>query len=66
MNKQELIYLSRAGVQSIGLKMDEAIHSLEKVFQAKAEGLTELVPKARIHLQGDSNIINAIPAYTPD
>jgi ornithine cyclodeaminase/alanine dehydrogenase-like protein (mu-crystallin family) len=66
MKKQELIYLSKADVQSIGLKMDEAVHSLEKVFNAKAEGLKEVVPKARICLQGDDNILNAIPAYTPD
>ena len=66
MKKQELIYLSKADVQSIGVKMDEAVHTLEKVFRAKAGGSAEFVPNARIHLQGDDNIINAIPAYTPD
>ena len=66
MKKQELIYLSKADVQGIGLKMDEAIQTLEKVFCSKAEGHTEFAPKARIHIKGDSNIINAIPAYSPD
>jgi ornithine cyclodeaminase/alanine dehydrogenase-like protein (mu-crystallin family) len=66
MKKQEFIYLSKADLQSIDLKIDDAIHSLERGYQAKAEGLTEDVPKARIHLQGDNNIINAIPAYTPN
>ena len=66
MKKQSLIYLSKADVKSIGLKIDEAVHTLEKVFHDKARGLTEFVPNARIHLQGNDNIINAIPAYTPD
>jgi ornithine cyclodeaminase/alanine dehydrogenase len=66
MPKSELLYLSKADVEAVGLTMAEIIKSLEVTFRAKGEGRTEMPPKPAIHPGGGDNFIHAMPAYIPD
>jgi ornithine cyclodeaminase/alanine dehydrogenase-like protein (mu-crystallin family) len=59
-----LLYLSRANVEAVGLTMVEIIESLETAFREKGEGRTEMPPKPGIH-PGQDNFIHAMPAYIP-
>jgi ornithine cyclodeaminase/alanine dehydrogenase len=61
----ELVYLSRADVESLGLSMREIIEALDLGFAAKGRGETEMPPKPGIHTRPDS-FIHAMPAYVKD
>lgn len=41
----EVLYLSRAGVEAVGLPMAEVIEALEAMFREKGEGRVEMPPK---------------------
>jgi len=61
---QEVLYLSREDVESVGLPMAEVIDAVEAVFREKGEGNVEMPPKPGIHPVADS-FIHAMPAYVP-
>ena len=60
----ELLYLSRAAVETVGLTMPEVIDLVEQAFVEKGNGRAEMPPKPGIHPQPDS-FIHAMPAYLP-
>lgn len=61
----QLLYLSPADVESVGLTMAEIVELLENAFQEKGNGRVEMPPKPGIHPgQGDSSIY-AMPTYIP-
>jgi len=64
MNSQQLLYLSRADVESVGLGMTTIIGQLEAAFKEKGQGRVEMPPKPGIHTQPDA-FIHAMPAYIP-
>ncbi len=57
----ELLYLSRAEVEKVGLPMAEIISAVEAVFREKGEGRVEMPPKPGIHPAPDA-FIHAMPA----
>lgn len=61
----ELVYLSRADVESLGIPMREIIEAVDLGFAAKGRGETEMPPKPGIHTRPDS-FIHAMPAYVRD
>lgn len=65
MTPTELLYLSRADVEAVDLKMAEMIDALETAFKEKGAGRTEMPPKPGIHPGGGDNFIHAMPAYIP-
>ena len=65
MEAQQLLYLSQADVESVGLTMAEIIDALEIAFREKGEGRVEMPPKPGIHPGGGDNFIHAMPAYIP-
>ena len=65
MEKQQLLYLSRADVASVGLTMNAIIDALENAFRDKGEGKVDMPPKPGIHPGGGDNFIHAMPAYIP-
>lgn len=64
MTAQQLLYLSRADVESVVLDMSTIIHLLEAAFKEKGLGQVEMPPKPGIHTQPDA-FIHAMPAYIP-
>ena len=64
MTSQQLLYLSRADVESVALDMPTIISSLEAAFKEKGQGRVEMPPKPGIHTQPDA-FIHAMPAYIP-
>ena len=66
MGKNRLLYLSYQDVVDVDLTMPEIIESMEKMFQAKGEGRTEMPPKPGIHPGAGDNFIHAMPASIPD
>jgi ornithine cyclodeaminase/alanine dehydrogenase len=58
----ELIYLSQADVQGLGMAMCEVLDAVDEGFAAKGRGQTELPPKLGIHTRPDC-FIHAMPAY---
>jgi ornithine cyclodeaminase/alanine dehydrogenase-like protein (mu-crystallin family) len=64
MDTQELLYLSRADVESVALDMPTIINLLEEAFRQKGEGHVEIPPKPGIHTRQDA-FIHAMPAYIP-
>ena len=58
----ELLYLSRADVEGLGLSMREVLRAVDDGFAAKGRGLTEMPPKPGIHTRPDC-FIHAMPAY---
>lgn len=66
MPKNQLLYLSKADVEAIGVTMAEIIESLKVTFRAKGENRTEMPPKPSIHPGGGDNFMNAMLAYIPD
>ncbi len=66
MPQNQLLYLSKADVEAIGVTMAEIIDSLKVAFRAKGEGRTEMPPKPGIHPGGGDNFIHAMPAYISD
>lgn len=65
MNEKQLLYLSQAEVESVGLGMAEIIELLETAFREKGQGRVEMPPKPGIHPGGGDNFIHAMPAYIP-
>lgn len=60
----ELLYLSRADVERVGLPMSEIVEALTAMFREKGEGAIEMPPKPGIHPLPDA-FIHAMPAYVP-
>ena len=60
----EVLYLSRADVEAVGLGMDQIIAALDAMFREKGAGKVEMPPKPGIHTQPDA-FIHAMPAYIP-
>jgi len=58
----EVLYLSRADVETLDLHMKEIVRIVEKAFFEKAAGRVEVPPKPGIHPRKDS-FIHAMPAY---
>ncbi len=58
----ELLYLSRADVEKVGLPMPEIIAAVEAVFRKKGEGRVEMPAKIGIHPAPD-DFLHAMPAY---
>jgi ornithine cyclodeaminase/alanine dehydrogenase-like protein (mu-crystallin family) len=65
MTTEQLLYLSKADVESLGLGMAEIVDALEAAFREKGEGGVEMPPKPGIHPGGGDNFIHAMPAYIP-
>jgi ornithine cyclodeaminase/alanine dehydrogenase len=64
MSEQQVLYLSRADVETVDLPMREIIELLEKAFKEKGNGKVEMPPKPGIHTMPDA-FIHAMPAYIP-
>ena len=64
MTSQQLLYLSRADVESVALDMPTIIGLLEAAFKEKGQGRVEMPPKPGIHTQPDA-FIHAMPAFIP-
>ncbi|NRA39619.1 MAG: ornithine cyclodeaminase family protein [Planctomycetes bacterium] len=64
MNSNEVLYLSRADVESVALSMADIIQALDDMFKEKGEGRVEMPPKPGIHTREDA-FIHAMPAYIP-
>lgn len=60
----DLLYLSRADVESVALDMPTIIALLEAAFKEKGEGRVEMPPKPGVHTQPDA-FIHAMPAFIP-
>lgn len=58
----EVLYLSYADVESVGLPIADVIGAVEEAFREKGAGRTEMPPKPGIHTMPDS-FIHAMPAY---
>jgi ornithine cyclodeaminase/alanine dehydrogenase len=68
MKKQtsnQLLYLSRADVDAVGLSMTGIVAVVEQAFGEKGAGRVEMPPKPGIHPGGSDNFIHAMPAYIP-
>jgi ornithine cyclodeaminase/alanine dehydrogenase len=64
--KQDLLYLSRKDVESVGLSISEVIEAVESGFVEMGNGRVEMPPKPGIHPgKGGNNFIHAMPAYIP-
>ena len=64
MTKENLLYLSRADVEAVGLQMREIIDALDSMFAEKGQGKVEMPPKPGIHTRPDA-FIHAMPAWIP-
>ncbi|CAG0953295.1 alanine dehydrogenase [Anaerolineales bacterium] len=64
MSDQQVLYLSRADVETVDLPMREIIELLETAFREKGNGKVEMPPKPGIHTMPDA-FIHAMPAYIP-
>lgn len=62
MSQPNILYLSRAQVEQVGISMAEIIDALEFMFREKAAGRVEMPPKPGIHPRPDS-FLHAMPAY---
>jgi ornithine cyclodeaminase/alanine dehydrogenase-like protein (mu-crystallin family) len=58
----QLLYLSRADVEALGITMAEVISDVEEVLAAKSRGDVEMPPKPGIHPRPDS-FIHAMPCF---
>lgn len=58
----ELLYLSRADVEKVGLSMPEIIAAVEAAFREKGAGRVEMPAKIGIHPAPD-DFLHAMPAY---
>ncbi len=65
MSANQLLYLSRADVESAGPSMAQIIAALEAAFEEKGKGRVEMPPKPGIHPGEGDNFIHAMPAYIP-
>jgi len=64
MLEQQVLYLSRADVETVNLPMQKIIELLEKAFMEKGNEKVEMPPKPGIHTMPDA-FIHAMPAYIP-
>ncbi len=64
MNSNQLLYLNKSDVKSVGLPMLEIIDALDVMFIEKGNGRVEMPPKPGIHTRKDA-FIHAMPAYIP-
>jgi len=64
MTTDQLLYLSQADVEAVGLTMADVVEALEGMFHEKGEGRVEMPPKPGIHTRPDA-FIHAMPAYIP-
>jgi len=64
MPANEILYLSRADVENVGLNMRTIIDLLQQAFMEKGSGRIEMPPKPGIHTMPDA-FIHAMPAYIP-
>ena len=62
MSQGNILYLSRAHVEHVGVSMAEIIDALEFMFREKAAGRVEMPPKPGIH-PGPDSFLHAMPAY---
>ena len=62
MSQANILYLSRADVEQVGISMAEIIDALEFMFREKAAGRVEMPPKPGIH-PGPDSFLHAMPAY---
>ncbi len=65
MSQNQLLYLSQADVEAVGVTMAEVVEALETAFREKGEGRVEMPPKPGIHPGGGDNFIHAMPACIP-
>ena len=65
MDKAQLLYLSQADVEAVGLEMADIIDLVETGFQEKGNDRVEMPPKPGIHPGQGDNFIHAMPAYIP-
>lgn len=63
--KDEILYLSKADIESLDISMEEIIGKVEEAFCERAKGNVEVPPKPGIHPKRDA-FIHAMPAYLPD
>jgi ornithine cyclodeaminase/alanine dehydrogenase-like protein (mu-crystallin family) len=59
-----VLYLSRADVEKLDIRMSEVIGVVEEAFLEKASGRVEVPPKPGIHPQKDA-FIHAMPSFLP-
>jgi len=64
MDTNQILYLSQADVETVGLTMADVIKALEQMFHEKGAGRVEMPPKPGIHTRPDA-FIHAMPAYIP-
>ncbi len=64
MPEHNILYLSQADVEAVGVTMPEIIAALEVAFREKGEGRVEMPPKPGIHTMPDA-FTHAMPAYIP-
>ena len=64
MAEHQILYLSRADVETVNLPMREIIDLLERAFLEKGSGRVEMPPKPGVHTMPDA-FIHAMPAYIP-
>lgn len=64
MTENQLLYLSRADVETVALDMATIIRLLEDAFREKGHARVEMPPKPGIHTQPDA-FIHAMPAFIP-
>jgi len=62
MQSSELLYLSRADVESLDISIADVIRMVEEAFFEKAKGRVEVPPKPGVHPRKDA-FIHAMPAY---
>lgn len=58
----ELLYLSRAEVEKVGLPMAEIMAAVEAAFREKGEGRVEMPPKIGVHPAPDA-FLHAMPGF---
>lgn len=61
---KQVVYLSRADVEAVGLSMIEVIDLVEVALRDKGNGSVELPPKIGIHTRPNA-FIHAMPAHIP-
>jgi len=59
---RQILYLSRAQIESLEFSLDNVIAAVEACFVEKAAGRVEMPPKPGIHTRPDA-FIHAMPAY---
>lgn len=58
----QMLYLSQADVERVGLTMPEIIDLVDQACAEKGSGRTEMPPKPGVHPRPDS-FLHAMPAY---